>query len=137
MHRKIRGNSGQTIIEEKLMGEKQAMLLFVGSLNCVRHKPYREIGALMQQGRAAMLCPSMSDFATGRYLNQVRDALKELSETKGIRRFVIAYGCQWVILSTDGELLIREMREEQNIDVEIFDDSHLEFGDHGGKEYCL
>lgn len=84
----------------------------------------------MRESRAALLCPSMSDFSSGRYLNQIMDALVELSEERGTKQFVIACGCQWVILSTDGELLKERAKQEYDIDLTIFEDAHLEFGDH-------
>ncbi len=121
------GGKGDNLIEE--LSEK-GMLLFVGSVNCLRHKPYRRIGSLMREGRAAVLCPSMSDFSSGRYLNQIVNALAELSQERGTKQFVIACGCQWVILSTDGELLKERVKQEQDIDLTIFEDAHLEFGDH-------
>jgi len=121
------GRKGDNLLEE--LSEK-GVLLFVGSVNCLRHKPYRRIGALMRAGRAALLCPSMSDFSSGRYLNQIVDALAELSGECGTKQFVIACGCQWVILSTDGELLKERVKQEYDIDLTIFEDAHLEFGDH-------
>ncbi|MCD7762156.1 MAG: hypothetical protein LUI14_02960 [Lachnospiraceae bacterium] len=122
-----RGGKGDHLLEE--LAEK-GMLLFVGSVNCLRHKPYRRIGALMREGRAALLCPSMSDFSSGRYLNQIVEALAELSREHGEKRFVIACGCQWVILSTDSELLKERVKREYDIDLTVFEDAHLEFGDH-------
>ncbi|MCD7955725.1 MAG: hypothetical protein LUG93_08245 [Lachnospiraceae bacterium] len=121
------GRKGDNLLEEL---SAKGMLLFVGSVNCLRHKPYRGIGSLMREGRAALLCPSMSDFSSGRYLNQIVDALAELSREYGTKQFVIACGCQWVILSTDGELLKARVKQEYDIDLSIFEDAHLEFGDH-------
>ena len=105
-------------------------LLFVGSLNCIRHKPYMEIGKKMATGKASFLCPSMSDFATGRYLHQICDAVAELHMERGILNFVIAFGCQWIILSTDSELIAEQLHKKYGINVMFYDDSHLENGDH-------
>jgi len=134
------GGKGDNLLEELLglthdgssveAAKESPVLLFVGSVNCLRHKPYRRIGTLMRESRAALLCPSMSDFSSGRYLNQIMDALVELSEERGTKQFVIACGCQWVILSTDGELLKERAKQEYDIDLTIFEDAHLEFGDH-------
>ncbi|MCD7843617.1 MAG: hypothetical protein LUG17_03205 [Clostridiales bacterium] len=117
-------------LEERLGGDESAVFVFVGSLNCIRHKPYAQIGKMMQEGRAAMLCPSMSDFSSGRYLNQLVDAIVELSQERNTKHFVVTCGCQWVILSTDGELLIERLKNDHGIDLKIAEDAHLEFGDH-------
>lgn len=107
-----------------------AQLLFVGSLNCIRHKPYSDFGGLMQSGRAAFLCPTMSDFSTGRYLHQVEDAILELSRERNTQTFILTFGCQWVILSTDADLMKERLKTQHGIDLLIRDDSHLENGDH-------
>lgn len=124
------GRGKDHLLEDKLGGDTSAVLVFVGSVNCLRHKPYLNIGKLMREGRAALLCPSMSDLSSGRYLNQIMNALEELSRERNTKHFVIACGCQWIILSTDGEWLIKRAKEEYDIDLEIFEDAHLEFGDH-------
>ena len=108
----------------------ESQILFVGSVNCLRHKPFTEIGKKMQDGKAAILCPSMSDFSSGRYLTQIKEAIADLSQERDTKKFLIVCGCQWVILSTDGDLIVKEMKDEYDIDVEIFQDDHLEFGDH-------
>ena len=123
------GAPGQ-MLKERLGGDETAILVFVGSLNCIRHKPYMRIGEMMQEGKAALLCPSMSDFSSGRYLNQIVDAIVELSKERGTKHFVLTYGCQWVILSTDGEFLVKQLKNEYDIDLKLWEDSHLEFGDH-------
>ncbi|MCD8379558.1 MAG: hypothetical protein LUC95_04370 [Lachnospiraceae bacterium] len=123
------GAPGQ-MLKGRLGGDETAILVFVGSLNCIRHKPYMRIGEMMQEGKAALLCPSMSDFSSGRYLNQIVDAIVELSKERGTKHFVLTYGCQWVILSTDGELLTEQLKGEYDIDLKLWEDSHLEFGDH-------
>ena len=118
------------MLKGRLGGDETAILVFVGSLNCIRHRPYMRIGEMMQEGKAALLCPSMSDFSSGRYLNQIVDAIVELSKERGTKHFVLTYGCQWVILSTDGELLTEQLKREYDIDLKLWEDSHLEFGDH-------
>ncbi len=125
------GRGGNTnLLEERLDGDDTAILIFAGSLNCIRHKPYMGIGKMMQEGRAALLCPSMSDFSSGRYLRQIEDAVVELSAERGTTHFVLTCGCQWVILSTDGDLLRETLKNEHSIELKIVEDAHLEFGDH-------
>lgn len=105
-------------------------LVFVGSLNCLRHKPYMQIAERMAAGTAALLCPAMAEFSTGRYLNLLRDAVLELAEERGAHSFVVAYGCQWVILSTDADLLAEELKHDHGIDLRFFDDSHIDEDAH-------
>lgn len=124
------GHGGGNLLEQIFADNPDAQLLFVGSVNCLRHKPYLNIGKHMQEGRASILCPSMTDFATGRYLRQVVDAIVEIAQERNAKHFVLAFGCQWVILSTDGEMLCQELKNEHGIDLTLYDDSHLEFGDH-------
>lgn len=88
------------------------------------------IREMMRAGRAALLCPSMSDFSSGRYLNQIAEAVVELSRERGTKHFVLTFGCQWVILSTDGDLLAERLKRDYDIDLVLWEDSHLEFGDH-------
>ena len=129
-----RGGGGRRSDDELLNSifdpAPDAQLLFVGAVNCLRHRPYAGIGKLMQEGRASILTPSMSDFSTGRYLRQVADAIVELSQERNCKRFILSFGCQWVILSTDGEMLRRELMDDYGIELILHDDSHLEFGDH-------
>jgi hypothetical protein len=124
------GRSDDALLQSVFDPAPDAQLLFVGSVNCLRHRPYAGIGKLMQQGRASILSPSMTDFSTGRYLRQIADAVVELSQERDCKRFILSFGCQWVILSTDGELLRQQLREEHDIELILHDDSHLEFGDH-------
>lgn len=121
---------GEDLLESIFAKAPDAQLLFIGSLNCLRHKPYMGIGKLMQQGRASVLSPSMTDFSTGRYLRQIVEAVVELSRERNCKRFILSFGCQWVILSTDGELIRQELKDEYDIELIFHDDSHLEFGDH-------
>ena len=114
---------------EEMFTFQDGQVLFVGALNCLRHKPFMRIGELMQSGRVSVLCPTMTDFSTGKYIYEVMDAIRELSEERNARQFTVVFGCQWVILSTDQDM-IREQMKEENIEVAFFDDSHLEFGDH-------
>ncbi|MGM9947354.1 hypothetical protein [Floccifex sp.] len=101
-------------------------VLFMGSLNCLRHKPFAKIGRIMQNGQGALLCPSMSDFSTGRYLNQIKEAILELYEERHYTKYLLVVGCQWMILSSDGTFLIQELKEEYGITLEIVDDNHIE-----------
>ena len=115
-----------------------AQLIFLGSVNCIRHKPYWGIAKHMREGKVSMLCPTMSEFATGRYLTLVKEAIAELMEERGAKRFVLMTGCQWVILSSDGELLMQEVRDELGAELTLFVNDHLETGDHQhGKEETL
>lgn len=122
--------NGDNLLESLFAKAPDAQLLFVGSVNCLRHKPYMGIGKLMQAGKASVLCPTMTDFSTGRYLRQITDAIVELSQERNCRRFILSFGCQWVILSTDEDVIRRELQEDYGIELIIHDDSHLEFGDH-------
>lgn len=124
------GGHESNLLDELVQPGGNTQVLFVGSLNCLRHKPYLGIGQKMAQGTASILCPSMSDFSTGRYVNQIYDAIVELSQERGCKNFVVTFGCQWVILSTDGELLTQRLEQEHGIKVVLFDDSHLDEDDH-------
>ncbi len=124
------GRSGDDILNSFFEEAPDAQLLFIGSVNCLRHKPYMGIGRLMQAGKASVLSPTMTDFSTGRYLHQIKDAVVELAQERNSSRFILSFGCQWVILSTDEDVIRRELKEEYGIDVIFHDDSHLEHGDH-------
>lgn len=91
-----------------LEGKPNAMLLFVGAANCARHRA-DQLGALMREGRLALLCPTAADYATGRYLHQIVDAMVELSQARSVTEFVVMYGCQWAVLSTDFEMITQEL----------------------------
>ncbi|MGI6072537.1 MAG: hypothetical protein ACOX75_05950 [Lachnospiraceae bacterium] len=123
------GGRPRELLKDKLEGRDNAQILFVGSVNCLRHKPYLEIGQLMREGKASILCPTMSDFSSGRYLAQIEKAIEELSEERDCKDFVIICGCQWVILSTDGDLICEHLKTK-GINAVISQDDHLEFGDH-------
>ena len=124
--REGRGGSrgGHGNIAGLLDGKSNAMLLFVGAVGCTRHRG-SQIGELMREGRMALLCPTATDFATGRYLHQVVDAMVELSEERGAKEFVVMYGCQWAVLSTDFDLLAQELREEHGISATLHEHCHL------------
>lgn len=124
-----RGGPGD-LLRGKLQDNKNAQILFVGSVNCLRHKPYLGIGELMKEGKASILCPSMSDFSSGRYINQIEEAIVELSQERDCKDFILICGCQWVILSTDGELICERLKNDHGINVTLSVDDHLEFGDH-------
>lgn len=124
------GRYGSNLIGDILTENPEAQILFVGSQNCLRHKPFSFMSDYMRAGRFSVLCPTMTDFASGRYLHQVKEAIAELSEERHAKQFVLIYSCQWVILSSDGELLQQELREELGIELTLIDDSHLEYGDH-------
>lgn len=128
--REGRGNRADGLLESVFEKAPGAQLVFVGSINCLRHRPYAGIGKLMREGKACILSPSMTDFSTGRYLRQITDAIVELSQERNCKKFILSFGCQWVILSTDGEMIRQELWNEHGIELIFHDDSHLEFGDH-------
>lgn len=124
------GRGGADVLGELRAQHPGAQLLFVGAVNCLRHRPFANAAAAMRRGELSLLCPSMTDFASGRYLRQVRDAVAELAAERGATEFVVLFGCQWVILSTDADLLAQELADEFGVTVTFFDDSHLVHGDH-------
>lgn len=119
-----RRRNGGFSIDSLLDGKPNAQLLFVGSLNCTRHRGF-QMGDLMRQGRMAILCPTASDFATGRYLHQMVDAIVELSEERNSKEFVLMYGCQCALLSTDFELISQELKDDYGIYLSIHEHCHL------------
>ena len=125
-HRDSRGGSkgGHGNIAALLDHKPNAMLLFVGAIGCTRHRGF-QMGELMREGRMALLCPTATDFATGRYLRQVTDAMVELRQERNIKEFVVMYGCQWAVLSTDFDLLTQELREEHGISATLHEHCHL------------
>ncbi len=124
-----KGQPGRGGMQDFYAQVPDAHLLFIGSVNCLRHKPFSGLAEMMRQRRASILTPTMTDFSTGHYLRQIVDAVAELSQKRG-NRFILAFGCQWVILSTDEDMIRQELREKYGIEVFFYDDSHLEFGDH-------
>ena len=115
----------------RILAEKpDAQIIFIGSVNCLRHKPYWSVAKYMREGKVSLLCPTMTEFAFGRYMNMVKEAVAELKEERGAEEFVLIHGCQWVILSSDGELLCEDVQRQLGVRLIIEDDSHLEFGDH-------
>lgn len=119
-----RHRNGGFSIRSLLDGKPNAQLLFVGSLNCTRHRGF-QMGDLMREGRMAILCPTASDFATGRYLHQIVAAIVELSEERNSKEFVLMYGCQCALLSTDFELISQELKDEYDIYLSIHEHCHL------------
>ncbi|MCD8122444.1 MAG: hypothetical protein LUE65_09465 [Clostridiales bacterium] len=130
-----RGHGGRFSIASLLDGKPEAMILFVGAVGCTRHRAV-DIVALMRQGRMALLCPSAADFATGRYLVQIENAMAELKERKGVSEFVLMYGCQSAVLSTDFERIRQQAMEKDGIAVHVFDQCHLCRTDHDDEEEC-
>lgn len=130
------GHHGGFSIVSLLDGKPKAQLLFVGALSCTRHRGF-QMGELMRAGRMAVLCPTATDFATGRYLHQIVDAAVELSEERNTKEFVLMYGCQCALLSTDFELLAQELWEDHGIRLTVHAHCHLcrtdEDGPHGGR----
>lgn len=123
----------------RILSERpNVQILFLGSVNCIRHKPYWGIAKHMREGKVSMLCPTMAEFSTGRYLTLVKEAIAELKEERGADEFMLMTGCQWVILSSDGELLMQEVRDELGVNLTLYVNDHLETGDHQhGKECAL
>lgn len=100
--------------------------LFIGSLNCLRHKPFANMGKIMQHGQGAILCPSMADFASGKYLVQLKEAIVELAQERKIKNFQLITGCQWTILSSDETMLVEELKNEHDITLRVYDEHHLD-----------
>lgn len=115
---------GRFSIPRLLEGKPNAMILFVGALGCTRHRGF-QMGELMREGKMALLCPTATDFATGRYLHQIVDALAELKEERGICEFILMYGCQPALLSTDFELIMQEAKKNHGITVFVREVCHL------------
>lgn len=127
------GHGGRGGVASLLDGRPNAMLLFVGAVGCARHRGF-QMGDLMREGRMALLCPTAADYATGRYLHQIVEALVELSRERGVKEFVLMYGCQWAVLSTDFDLLEQELREEHGISATLHAKCHLCGTDHDDEE---
>jgi hypothetical protein len=104
---------------------KDGHVLFVGALSCARHKQFGNVGQLMRSGSVSLLCPDMSDMATGRYLSQAEAAVLEIAKERNIKKFYLMYGCQSVILSSDYELLAEQLKTEHGITLITVDASHL------------
>lgn len=122
--RKGHGGRGRFSIPRFLEGKPDAMILFVGAVGCTRHRGF-QMGDLMREGRMALLCPTATDFATGRYLHQIVDSMAELKEERGVREFILMYGCQIALLSTDFETILQEAKEEHGITVSVREVCHL------------
>lgn len=118
------GRRGRFSIPGLLEGKPNAMILFVGALGCTRHRGF-QMGDLMREGRMALLCPTATDFATGRYLHQIVDAMAELKEERGVSEFVLMYGCQTALLSTDFDLILQDAKENHGITVSVREVCHL------------
>lgn len=118
------GGRGRFSIPGLLEGKPNAMILFVGALGCTRHRGF-QMGDLMREGKMALLCPTATDFATGRYLHQIVDAMAELKEERGVSEFVLMYGCQTALLSTDFDLILQEAKENHGITVSVREVCHL------------
>lgn len=114
----------QKHLSNLLEGKPEAMLLFVGAANCARHRA-DQMAELMWAGRLALLTPTAADYATGRYLHQIVDAMAELSEKKGVKEFVVMYGCQWAVLSTDFDMIAQELKDGHGITATLDATCHL------------
>lgn len=111
-------------ISSLLDGKKDAQLLFVGAVSCTRHRGF-QMGELMRQGKMAVLCPTATDYATGRYLKQMEEAVIEVAQERNAKEVVLMYGCQCAVLSTDYELMKKQLKEEYDIELTIHDSCHL------------
>ena len=130
-----RGHHGgrQKHLSNLLEGKPDAMLLFVGAANCARHRA-DQMGELMRAGCLALLCPTAAEYATGRYLHQTVDAMVELSEKKGVKEYVVMYGCQWAVLSTDFDMIAQELKDNHGITATLDDTCHLCGNAQGGED---
>lgn len=124
MNKEKVGKRGKFSIRALLFDSPHSQLLFVGALNCVRHRG-TQMAELMREGRMSILCPSSSDFSSGRYLQQIMDAIVELSEERDTKDFTLLYGCQLALLSTDFDLLVQELEENYSIHLLIHHHCHL------------
>ena len=104
--------------------------IFIGSWNCLRHRPYMSFNKIMQAGHGAIFTPSMADFSLGKYLSQIEEAIVALSQERGCKKFVLYTGCQWKILSSDNDFLIDNLKMDHDIDLTIHDGNHLEVDEH-------
>lgn len=111
-------------IDELLKDSPNSQLLFVGSLNCTRHRGF-QMGELMKEGRMAILTPSSADYSSGRYINQIVDAIVELSKERNTRDFTLMYGCQCALLSTDFEMIKDELKNDYDINLDVHENCHL------------
>ena len=123
-HGRHGGRGEKKGLSAMLEGKPDAMLLFVGALNCTRHRA-DQLGELMRAGRLALLCPTATDYATGRYLHQIVDAMVELSKERNIKEFVVMYGCQCAVLSTDFEMIAQELKDDHGITATLDATCHL------------
>lgn len=117
-------HGGGFSIESLLDGKPEGQILFVGALSCTRHRGF-QMGELMRKRKLSVLCPSAADFATGRYINQIRDAVVELAQERGAKEFVLMYGCQCLVLSTDFELIRKSLKEKYGIELSLHEHCHL------------
>ncbi len=111
-------------ITSLLEDNPNAQLLFVGAVSCTRHRGF-QMGDLMRAGKMAILSPTATDFATGRYLHQIMEAVVELSEERSTKDVVVMYGCQCALLSTDFELMAQELKEKYDINLKVHEHCHL------------
>lgn len=134
------GGGGGFSIESLLEGKPDAQLLFVGAVSCTRHRGF-QMGELMRRGKMAILSPTATDFATGRYLHQIVEAAAELCQERNSKECVLMYGCQLAVLSTDFDLLAKELKEDYDITLTVHDHCHMcrtddegwhSFGEKGG-----
>lgn len=129
--------AGKFSIEDLLKDEQNSQILFVGSLNCTRHRGF-QMGKLMKEDRMAILTPSSADFSSGKYLKQIVDAIVELSNERNSREFTLMYGCQCALLSTDFDMIKEELKNDYDINLDIHLGCHLCMDEkthgHGGEE---
>lgn len=119
-------------IRDLLKNSENSQILFVGSLNCTRHRGF-QMNELMLEKRLSILCPTPSDFSSGRYLKQIIDAIVELSEERKSKDFTLMYGCQCALLSTDFNLLETELKEQYDIHLYVHQHCHLCMDKEGGR----
>lgn len=103
--------------------------IHMGALSCMRHRG-EEFTALQRQGKMAFLIMDEIDFITGSYIEDLKRAAHEVCLEHRPQELYIACGCQATLLSTDFDMLERELADELGIPVIIDRKCHLA-GFHG------
>lgn len=101
-----------------------AHLIFVGALSCLRHRN-GEMITQQQGGKLSLLLMQDVDFVTGRYLDKIKDACRQVAETRKPEAIILLTGCQSVLLSTDYGMITAEMEAELGIPVRANEGCYL------------
>lgn len=101
-----------------------AHLIFVGALSCLRHRN-GEMITQQQGGKLSLLLMQDVDFVTGRYLDKIKEACRQVAETRKPEAIILLTGCQSVLLSTDYGMITTEMEAELGIPVRANEGCYL------------